>query len=683
MPILYETLPSGIARIVLNRAETRNAQDTAFLYALNDAFDRAAQDDAIKVIVLSANGPHFSSGHDLREVDGHGNMRKHETVGTWSGFGKPGAEAQYAREQEIYLGFCERWRNIPKPTMALVQGKVIAGGLMLIWPCDLIVASEDAEFLDHTVAMGVGGAEFFAHPWELGVRKAKEFLFTADWIGAAEAHRLGMVNHVVPRAELEAFGLAMAERIAQKPLFALKLTKQAINAAQDAQGRVSAMQTSFALHHLAHAHNMLAHGKLVDPTGLMPAIKKHQKGVAEEPGAATPVARHFGAQGKIAPLERRAPSGIFRAHERQEHRPQEHRHRRRHRRGRSGNPPRPRATELPGRFPEAARLGPLGRQDARVQGQALYGRGAESVRLQGRRHRLLLGRRHAQPRVRAGRQGGGRVVVDNTSAFRMEPDMPLVVPEVNGGDLAKHNGVIANPNCTAVIMSVAVWPMHQAAGVKRVIVWTYQSASGAGAAAMHELEDQARDFSAGKEIKRAVFPHQIAFNVFSHNTKVAENGYNEEENKMVEETRKMFHLPEAADRPDLHPRAGAARAQRGDQARAREAAVARRGARHPGQGAGREGGRRCRRQPLPDAARGQRRSRRPCRPHPPRPLQPQRPDAVVAGDQLLKGAAWNAVQIAEELAKLSAKPKRWQRSKSVSQRIELVQAGRRVGRPTW
>ena len=86
--ILYETPTPAIARIVLNRADTRNAQDTAFLYALNDAFDRAAQDDQVKVIVLSANGPHFSSGHDLREVDGHGNMRKHETVGTWGGFGK-------------------------------------------------------------------------------------------------------------------------------------------------------------------------------------------------------------------------------------------------------------------------------------------------------------------------------------------------------------------------------------------------------------------------------------------------------------------------------------------------------------------------------------------------------------------------------------------------------------------
>ena len=147
-PIQYDTSRPGIARIVLDRADTRNAQDTAFLYALNEAFDRAAHDDEIKVIVLSANGPHFSSGHDLREVDGHGNMRRHETVTTWGGFGKPGAEAQYAREQEIYVGFCERWRNLPKPTMALVHGKVIAGGLMLVWPCDLVIASDDAEGVD-------------------------------------------------------------------------------------------------------------------------------------------------------------------------------------------------------------------------------------------------------------------------------------------------------------------------------------------------------------------------------------------------------------------------------------------------------------------------------------------------------------------------------------------------------
>src|SRR3954470_7343579 len=101
-------------------------------------------------------------------------------------------------------------------------------------------------------------------------------------------------------------------------------------------------------------------------------------------------------------------------------------------------------------------------------------------------------------------KAAGAVVIDNSSAFRMDPNVPLVVPEVNAGDLRRHKGVIANPNCTAAILATAVWPIHQAAGVKRIVVSTYQSASGAGAAAMQELEDQARDFSAGKEIKRSV-----------------------------------------------------------------------------------------------------------------------------------------------------------------------------------
>src|SRR6478609_6242819 len=134
-------------------------------------------------------------------------------------------------------------------------------------------------------------------------------------------------------------------------------------------------------------------------------------------------------------------------------------------------------------------------------------------------------------------KAAGAVVIDNSSAFRMDPNTPLVVPEVNPGDLRRHKGVIANPNCTAAILAVAVWPIHQAVGIRRIVVSTYQSASGAGAAAMEELEE-------GKEITHSVFPHQIAFNVFSHNNKVADNGYNEEENKVVEETRKMFHAPD-------------------------------------------------------------------------------------------------------------------------------------------
>lgn len=272
--ILYETPAPAIARIVLNRPDMRNAQDTQLLYELNAAFDRAAQDDTIKVVILSGAGPHFSAGHDLRESDRHERMKDFATVGTWCGFGCAGAEAQMAREKEIYIGFSERWRNMPKPTIAQVHGKCIAGGLMLAWPCDLIVASDDALFQDNTVAMGVGGVEYFGHPWELGPRKAKELLFTSDWLTAADAHRLGMVNHVVAAADLEGFTLDLAKRIASKPLFSLKLAKEAVNAAEDAQGRISAMQTAFALHQLAHSHNMQVHGRAIDPAGISPAVTR-------------------------------------------------------------------------------------------------------------------------------------------------------------------------------------------------------------------------------------------------------------------------------------------------------------------------------------------------------------------------------------------------------------------------
>src|SRR5207344_707547 len=153
--ILYENPTEHVSRIVLNKPETRNSQDTLLLYELNDAFDIAAQDNNVKVIILAANGPHFSSGHDLREKNSYEKMSEFRTVGTWCGFTCAGAEAQMAREKEIYIGFCERWRNIPKPTIAAVQGKVVAGGLMLIWPCDIIVASEDAQFCDPVVSLAL------------------------------------------------------------------------------------------------------------------------------------------------------------------------------------------------------------------------------------------------------------------------------------------------------------------------------------------------------------------------------------------------------------------------------------------------------------------------------------------------------------------------------------------------
>ena len=137
----------------------------------------------------------------------------------------------------------------------------------------------------------------------------------------------------------------------------------------------------------------------------------------------------------------------------------------------------------------------------------------------------------------------GAVVVDNSSAFRMKEGIPLVVPEVNPEAIHKHNGLIANPNCSTIIMNVPVWPLHKANRVKRIIVSTYQAVSGAGAWGLYELDAQMKAYAAGTEIKKEKFPHQIVNNVFAHNSKVAENGYNEEENKMVLETRKIFGDP--------------------------------------------------------------------------------------------------------------------------------------------
>jgi aspartate-semialdehyde dehydrogenase len=140
----------------------------------------------------------------------------------------------------------------------------------------------------------------------------------------------------------------------------------------------------------------------------------------------------------------------------------------------------------------------------------------------------------------------GAVVIDNSSAYRMDPNVPLVVPEVNGEDTLEHTGIIANPNCSTIILLMALAPLHRLSPVRRVVVSTYQAASGAGASAMRELEEQSRSYLASEPIAKEIFPHQIAFNLFSHNTAIDETGYNEEELKMVKETRKILHLPDLA-----------------------------------------------------------------------------------------------------------------------------------------
>lgn len=245
-----------VALVTLNRPEYRNAQNSAMTYALDAAFTRAVDDAEVKVIVLGGAGKHFSAGHDIgtpeRDVDVSFDRK---AVLWWDHVDKAGADQRFARESEVYLGMCRRWREIPKPTIASVQGACIAGALMLAWTCDLIVASDDAFFADPVVRMGIPGVEYFAHPWVLGPRAAKEVLFTGERFTAQQAREWGMVNRVVPRSDLEAETLALAEKIAEMPPFGLALTKKAVNQAEDLMGLRAGMDSVFGLHHLAHAHN--------------------------------------------------------------------------------------------------------------------------------------------------------------------------------------------------------------------------------------------------------------------------------------------------------------------------------------------------------------------------------------------------------------------------------------------
>jgi enoyl-CoA hydratase len=245
-----------VAVVRLNRPEYRNAQNSKVTYALDEAFTRATNDDEIKVIVLGGNGKHFCAGHDIgtpgRDID---ESFERKAVMWWDHVGKEGVDSRFARESEVYLGMCRRWRELPKPTIAMVQGACIAGGLMLAWSCDFIVASDDAFFSDPVVKMGIPGVEYFAHPWVTNPRAAKEMLFTGGRFSAEQAERWGMVNHVVRRDDLETETLALAGRIAEMPRLGLALAKKAVNQAEDLMGMRAGMDSVFGLHHAAHAHN--------------------------------------------------------------------------------------------------------------------------------------------------------------------------------------------------------------------------------------------------------------------------------------------------------------------------------------------------------------------------------------------------------------------------------------------
>ena len=259
-PILYE-VADGVAWIMMNRPDFNNAQNGQMTYALDDAFQRAVNDDAVKAIVLGGVGKHFSAGHDIGTPgrDLHHEFDKRLMIAPHTN--KPAAELLYTREQEQYLGMCRRWRDVPKPTVAMVQGACIAGGLMLAWICDLIVASEDAFFQDPVVPlMGIPGVEYFAHAYELPPRVTKEFLLLGERMPASRAERFGMVNRVVPREELRDTAAAIAAKLAKNSRLGNWLTKQAVNHVEELRGKRSAMDAVFHMHHFAHAQNDLVTG---------------------------------------------------------------------------------------------------------------------------------------------------------------------------------------------------------------------------------------------------------------------------------------------------------------------------------------------------------------------------------------------------------------------------------------
>jgi enoyl-CoA hydratase len=280
-PVLVR-VEEGVAWITMNRPAFNNAQNSQMTYALDAAFRQAVDDDAVKVIVLGGTGKHFSAGHDIGTPGRDIHKSFHRAHLVPDHVNKPAAELLYTREQEVYLGMCRRWRDISKPTIAMVQGACIAGGLMLAWVCDLIVATDDAFFQDPVQRMGLPGVEYFAHAFELPPRIAKEFILLGERMPAQRAYELGMVNRVVPREKLEAEVRAIAANLAAKGRLGMWLTKQAVNHVEELRGKRNAMDAVFHMHHFGHAQNDLTQGNSLG--GLdgkaMAAANKKQAGDA-------------------------------------------------------------------------------------------------------------------------------------------------------------------------------------------------------------------------------------------------------------------------------------------------------------------------------------------------------------------------------------------------------------------
>jgi enoyl-CoA hydratase len=238
--ILYE-VADAVATITMNRPEVANAQDTTLIDEMDDAFTQADADDSVRVVILAGTGKHFSSGHDLRALVGDAEPDKWRLM-------RETPEGLKYHEQVMYYDRCKRIHDFRKPTIAAVQGSCVAAGLMLACMCDLIVAADDATFSNPVLRMTGAGVELLVEPWELGIRKAKEFLLTGDTIDAQEAWRLGLVNRVVPRDELIEQTRALADRIALVPPATAQVVKDTLNHTGELMGK----SDSWKYHFMAH-----------------------------------------------------------------------------------------------------------------------------------------------------------------------------------------------------------------------------------------------------------------------------------------------------------------------------------------------------------------------------------------------------------------------------------------------
>ena len=236
----YE-VDGAVATMTMNRPDVANAQNSALIDELDAAFDAADADDDVRVVILAGEGKHFSSGHDLKGLVGD------DHSDAWRAM-RDTAEGKLRHEKVMYYDRCLKIRDFRKPTIAAVQGSCVAAGLMLACMCDLIVAADDAVFQNPVLRMTGAGVELLVEPWELGIRKAKEFLWTGAKIDAQEAWRLGLANRVVPRDRLLEETRALAETIALVPPQTAQIVKDSINNVADAMGQRESWRYHFMVH---------------------------------------------------------------------------------------------------------------------------------------------------------------------------------------------------------------------------------------------------------------------------------------------------------------------------------------------------------------------------------------------------------------------------------------------------